>query len=477
MEERIKTQMMWTVAEKVRKYVEKFSLIEDGDVLVAGISGGADSVCLFYLLKELQRWWKFRFVAVHVNHGLRGEEAEQDEKYVEKICMENEVPFRNIYRNVGQMAREMGLSTEEAGRKARYEIFENVMREIKGTKIVLAHHQDDQAETMIHHLARGTGISGLCGLKPVSGNRIRPLLCLKRKEIEEYLKEKGITWQTDSTNLDDAYTRNKIRHHVVSYLCEEINTEAVSHMARTAEELREIEELLQLLTEEKIQQMVERHSDYGRVSEVLRKEPDILQRRVLLEEIKRIAGSSKDFTRTHAEDVKNLWNRQVGKKIMLPCGVTACRGYDAIWIQKEAVQTEQGGKDREIFLMPCEKMQEISFGGITVNYQVISNEFAQIPEKKYTKWLDYDIIKDSVVIRHRKPGDRMGVLFSGGSKKLKDYLIDRKIPQKERDNLWLLAVGQDILWIVGDRISEKYKVTNTTRQILHIQIKGGMIHE
>ena len=314
-------------------------------------------------------------------------------------------------------------------------------------------------------------------MKPVSGNRIRPLLCLKRKEIEEYLKEKGITWQTDSTNLDDAYTRNKIRHHVVSYLCEEINTEAVSHMARTAEELREIEELLQLLTEEKIQQMVERHSDYGRVSEVLRKEPDILQRRVLLEEIKRIAGSSKDFTRTHAEDVKNLWNRQVGKKIMLPCGVTACRGYDAIWIQKEAVQTEQGGKNREICLTPCEKMQEISFGGITVNYQVISNEFVQIPEKKYTKWLDYDIIKDSVVIRHRKPGDRMGVLLSGGSKKLKDYLIDRKIPQKERDNLWLLAVGQDILWIVGDRISEKYKVTNTTRQILHIQIKGGMIHE
>ena len=210
---------------------------------------------------------------------------------------------------------------------------------------------------------------------------------------------------------------------------------------------------------------------------MLRKESDILQRRVLLEEIKRIAGSSKDFTRTHAEDVKNLWNRQVGKKIMLPCGVVACRGYDAIWIQKEAVQTEQGGKDREICLTPCEKMQEISFGGITVNYQVISNEFVQIPEKKYTKWLDYDIIKDSVVIRHRKPGDCIGVLLSGGSKKLKDYLIDRKIPQQERDNLWLLAVGQDILWIIGDRISEKYKVTNTTRQILHIQIKGGMIHE
>ena len=174
---------MWTAEEKVREFVDKFVLIKDGDVLAAGISGGADSVCLFYLLIELQKWRKFRFVAVHVNHELRGEEACKDEKFVENLCMENGIPFRSVHRNVGEMASQMGLSTEEAGRKARYEVFEEVLREVNGTKIVLAHHQDDQAETMIHHLARGTGITGLCGLKPASGNRIRPLLCLKRNEI------------------------------------------------------------------------------------------------------------------------------------------------------------------------------------------------------------------------------------------------------------------------------------------------------
>lgn len=468
---------MWTAEEKVREFVDKFGLIKDGDVLAAGISGGADSVCLFYLLIELQKWRKFRFVAVHVNHELRGEEACKDEKFVENLCMENGIPFRSVHRNVGEMASQMGLSTEEAGRKARYEVFEEVLREVNGTKIVLAHHQDDQAETMIHHLARGTGITGLCGLKPASGNRIRPLLCLKRNEIEEYLKEKGIEWQTDSTNLDDTYTRNKIRHHVVSYLCKEINPETVSHMARTAEELRETEELLQVLTKERVDRMVERHSDYGIISEQLREEPGILQRRVFLEEIKRAAGSSKDFTRTHAEDVEKLWTKQVGKKIMLPCGVTACREYHGIRIEKDQKQSEKEEAEPCICLKPQEGAQEISFDGLTVSYQIIPNDFAQIPEKKYTKWLDYDIIKDNVVIRHRKPGDCIGVLHSGGSKKLKDYLIDRKIPQKERDALWLLAAGQEILWIIGDRISEKYKVTNNTRQILHIQIKGGTIHE
>ena len=469
--------MMWTVTEKVRKFVDKFGLIADGDVLVAGISGGADSVCLFYLLKELQRWWNFRFIAVHVNHGLRGEEAAEDEKFVEKICRDNGVPYKSVHRNVGEMAREMRLSTEEAGRKARYEVFQEVMREEQGTKIVLAHHQDDQAETMLHHLARGTGIAGLCGLKPVSGNRIRPLLCLKREEIEEYLRDDGRKWQTDSTNLDDTYTRNKIRHHVVRYLCDEINPETVSHMAETAEELRETEELLQMLTEAKVQQMVQRHQEYGLISEQLRQEPVILQRRVFLEEIKRIAGFSRDFTRTHVQDIENLWTRQVGKKVMLPYGVTACREYDGIRIMKASGQTKQEEMRQEICLEPGESVHEISFDGLTVRYQIISNEFTQIPEKKYTKWLDYDIIKDSVVIRHRKPGDRIGVLNSGGNKKLKDYLIDLKIPQKERDSLWLLAAGQDVLWMIGDRISEKYKVTEKTRKILHIQIKGGTIHE
>lgn len=481
--------MMWKTERKVREFVEKYHLIRDGDILVAGISGGADSVCLFHLLLKLQGTIDFRFAAVHVNHGLRGEEADRDERFVEELCLANDIPYYGVHRNIKEIAAQQGLSMEEAGRKARYEAFGQVMGQQRGTKIVLAHHRDDQAETMLHHLARGTGISGLCGLKPVSGNRIRPLLCLERNEIEEYLKTCGAVWQTDSTNQDDEYTRNKIRHHVVSYLCQEINPRTVSHMAETARELWEAEELLCCLTEEKAGQFTERHSTYGILSEKLRNEPGILQRRIILEEMKRVAQTARDFTRIHAEDVESLWEKQPGKKIMLPCGVTAYRGYDEIRIVREESRNsgtkrhrpeeERQGKERNrhIFLIPKEEKKEVIVDGYSVTYQIIPHKFVQIQEKKYTKWLDYDKIKDNVEMRHRNPGDRISILPSGGSKKLKDYLIDRKIPQGERDGLWLLADGQDILWIIGDRISEKYKVTDATRLILHIQIKGGTIHE
>lgn len=504
---------MWKTEQKVRDFVEKHHLIRAGDLLVAGISGGADSVCLFYLLRELQKNLDFRFIAVHVNHNLRGEEAVRDEKFVEKLCESEGLPCRIVRKDVERIAREQGLTLEEAGRKARYEAFEQILAQENGTKIVLAHHKDDQAETMLHHLARGTGIGGLCALKPVYGNRIRPLLCLERMEIEQYLHKSGRTWQTDSTNLDDTYTRNKIRHHIVSYLCQEINPRTVEHMAGTAGELGEVEELLAALTAELAARTVERSSDYSIISEDLRKEPGILQRRVFLEEIKWVAGSGKDFTRTHAEDIQGLWEKQVGKQIMLPRQVTARRGYGGICIVKERKARKsppdsgQAGRGEweynggeEIVLFPGNQKKEIFTGEYIFSYQLISPQsdpsgfhaagacgeadnnlisykFHVIEEKKYTKWLDYDKMKDKVVIRHRNPGDRISILPSGGSKKLKDYLIDRKIPRQERDGLWLLAAGQEVLWIIGDRIGEKYKVTDTTRQILYIQIKGGTIHE
>lgn len=445
--------------------------------MVAGISGGADSICLFYLLRELQKGLDFRFTAVHVNHNLRGEEADRDEGFVEKLCEDEGIPCRIVRRDVARMAREQNLTLEEAGRKARYEAFEQILAQEGGTKIVLAHHKDDQAETMLHHLARGTGIGGLCALKPASGNRIRPLLCLEREEIERYLQKRGKTWQTDSTNLDDAYTRNKIRHHVVSYLCREINPRTVEHMAQTAEELGEAEALLASLTDRLAGQVVERNPESSIISEKLRNEPEILQRRVFLDELKRVSGRGKDFTRTHAGDVQGLWEKQVGKEITLPYRVTAYRGYGEIRILHR--EQEHGEKPEPIqaVLLPEDREKELSIGGYTVVYRLISNNFAVIEEKKYTKWLDYDKMGNHVVIRHRSPGDRITVLPSGGSKKLKDHLIDRKIPQKERDDLWLLAAGQEILWIIGDRIGENYKVTDTTRKILYIQIKGGKIHE
>jgi tRNA(Ile)-lysidine synthase len=468
---------MCKTEQKVLKYVEKHHMIQPQDKLVAGISGGADSVCLFYMLKEMKARFGVHFIAVHVNHNLRGAEAARDEKFVRNLCERENVPYYAVHANVKETAAREGMTLEEAGRKVRYQAFEQILQKEGADKIVLAHHQDDLAETMIHHLARGTGISGLCSLKPVSGNRIRPLLCLERREIEIYLTKRGSEWKEDSTNGDDHFTRNKIRHNVIHYLSREINPGTAAHMAQTAEELDEIQELIQGIADEKREKLTSIQEGAVLILEEMRKEQKYLQRRIFLDVLADTAGSRKDFTRAHAEAVEGLWEKPTGKKISLPYRICAVRTYEGICIEKK---TDEGkGQTAPAVSECCELIipGETKVGEINIKCEIIPHNFTGIEEKKYTKWLDYDKMKRSLELRHRKSGDRISVHPSGGSKKLKDYLIDRKIPQKARDELYLLADGRDILWVIGDRISERYKVTDTTRQVLYIEIRGGNIHE
>ncbi len=479
---------MRNTIRKIAQFVTETQMIVAGDLLVAGLSGGADSNCLFYVLLELQKRIDFQFVGVHVHHNLRAEEADGDQHHVEEICAAHEVPLYVISKPVRAVAAERKMSIEEAGRAVRYEAFEQVRAAVGGTKIALAHHQDDLAETMIHHLVRGTGIAGLCSLKPVSGNRIRPLLCLTRAEIEAYLSARSLSWRTDSSNLDDAYTRNGIRHHIIPYLRDEVNAQALSHIAEIAKELQEIEELLGGLTEQFTKQFVDQRAEESLFGEDLRQQAAYIQRRLFLEEMKRLAGARRDFGRVHGEDVLALWNRQVGKKICLPYQLEAVRDYHGIRLRRQITNPSEKTadskyktktQDAELFgsALTLQVPGETDIGGLLISTTIIDGKIERIIEKMYTKWLDYDKIKNSLVIRHRKPGDLIRVHPSGGSKKLKDYLIDRKIPQEHRDKLWLLADGSEILWIIGDRISEKYKVSDTTGKIICISIKGGTIHE
>ena len=230
---------MWKTEQKVKTYVEKFHMIEPGDTIVLGISGGADSVCLLKILSKWKESWGISLKAVHVHHQLRGKEADDDEAFVRRLCEGEGIVCQVFHEDVQGIANREKKGLEEAGRLARYRCFTKVCEEVGGGKIALAHHQDDLAETMLHHLVRGTGIAGLCSLKPVSGNRIRPLLCLGKEEILAYLEEAGQSWRTDSSNLEDDYTRNRIRHHVLEELKTEVNPQAVRHMAQLSEELEE----------------------------------------------------------------------------------------------------------------------------------------------------------------------------------------------------------------------------------------------
>ena len=223
--------------QKVRKYVQDQHMIEKTDRVLAGVSGGADSICLLFVLLELQKELGFELRAVHVNHQIRGADADSDQEYVETVCKEQGIDLVVYKEDVPKYAEKHKLTEEEAGREVRRFAFLRQMELWGGTKIALAHHRNDNVETLIFHLCRGTGLAGLAGIAPADGPWIHPLLCVDRKEIESYLEKRGISYCTDETNLDIRYTRNRIRQKILPYLEQYINRESVQHMARTMEEM------------------------------------------------------------------------------------------------------------------------------------------------------------------------------------------------------------------------------------------------
>lgn len=221
--------------------MEEHRMLKAHDRVVVGVSGGADSVCLFLLLSEYAKRVPLSLAAVHVNHGIR-REAGEDARFVEELCREKGVPFFLEERNVREFALRHGYSEEDAGRRVRYDAFFRTAERLGGARIAVAHNSNDNAETMLFHLFRGSGLRGLGGIAPVRGDIIRPILCLERQEVEAYLRSVSAGWCLDLTNQGDDYRRNRIRHHILPYAEEAVTAGAVGHMGRTAELLRETEE-------------------------------------------------------------------------------------------------------------------------------------------------------------------------------------------------------------------------------------------
>ena len=455
--------------EKVWQFMQKQEMITEKDRIVAGISGGGDSMALLFLLQKLQKRCGFALCAVHVNHGIRGEEAALDEQLVESYCAGQGIPFWSFHYPVPEIARERKWSQEEAGRKMRHKAYGEVMRDWKGTKIALAHHKNDQAETVLHHLARGCGLRGIAGILPVQGRVIRPFLCIERKEIDHYLSENQIPFRTDSSNRSDRYIRNRIRNHVVDYLENHVNSAAVEHLAKTAGIAAEADAYLSAQAEKTLRRWGQSFPGGIRILSGLQGEPHILQIYVLMAAVEQLCGLRKDLSGERLEQILGLFSRETGKQIPVHAELHARRDYDGIVLEirekKEVLSRSQ------MWELPAQG--QILCGEDRWETRIFEYKFQKIPEKTYTKWFDYDRIKTTLQIRNRRPGDYLVVNARGGRKKLKDYLIDEKVPRKERENLVLLAADREILWIVGMRISEAYKITESTRRVLEVKYQGG----
>ncbi|MDR7812195.1 tRNA lysidine(34) synthetase TilS [Lacrimispora sp.] len=447
-------------------YIRRNRLFSPGDRVIVALSGGADSVCLLVVLNELKEVLGLELKAVHVHHGLRGKEADRDSDYAGKLSESMGVPFACVRVDAALYAREHGMSVEEAGRHLRYQIFEKECLDFSGTKIAVAHHRDDQAETILYNLFRGTGLKGLGGMRPVRDKIVRPLLSVGREEILAYLAEKGISYCEDSTNAQTDYVRNRIRSRILPEIREEVNRRAGENILHAGEMAAQADAYLEKQAEGILKAWGVGETDEagtitarGVDTKALLAEDDIIKNYVIRIMIRSVNESMKDITMTHVESAAALLFGSSGRQVDLPCGLIAMRIFDELWIKRKK-QEGLVDKEKTVFLPELE-------------FKIFPYKKGQeIPKNGYTKWFDYDKIKCALSVRYRKTGDYM-TLAGGGRKTVKEFMIHEKIPREEREKIPLVADGSHVLWVIGYRISEYYKITDDTRTVIQMQLDGG----
>ena len=466
------------IYERVKSFCDDNALIEKNDGIVAGISGGADSVFLFLYLLQVQKEYNLRLCFVHVNHGIRGSEADRDERFVEELCEQNGAMYKVFYKDIPKMAQEMSMTEEEAGRVYRYECFEDVRKELGYNKIAVAHHQDDQAETVLFQLLRGSGFRGLGGMRAKNADVIRPLLAVKKQEIVETLEKKGQSYCTDSTNNEDEYARNQIRNHLIPYLRENLQKETVSHIAKTASYMQDVTEFIDLQTDMVWESVIECKD--GRPKEIkaylseMKKLHVVLQREIFMRMIEYMSGRRKDITARHIDALTGLTISQTGRKINLPYDIVAAKYYDCILMSHKDRWYHSSQSFTEVYEEKISAGQEYNVTFTNNNSHTISFHTEEtgimtdiIKKNSCTKWFDYAKIKNMPELRYPKEGDYLWLRTDGSKKKLSRILIDSKIPADERKNILVLADGAHIMWIPElSRCSAYYYINDKTKKML-----------
>lgn len=319
---------------KILKTIQKYDLIENGDKLVVAVSGGPDSICMLDILnsivkdsrscqtgcqKKLELMATFQIVVAHVNHMIR-EEADEDEQYVKKYCEKNGIEFHAKSIDVQKLAHTNKIGIEEAGRLARYEFFDEVLKQTKATKIAVAHNKNDKIETILMHTLRGSGLNGLKGLEAKNGNIIRPLIECERIEIEKYCKENELNPRIDQTNFENIYNRNKIRNIVIPYIQKEFNPNIVKTMDRLSNIVALEDEYMEKQTQKVYQELIIKEDEKEIIIDLknFNLQEKVIKSRLIRYTIKRLFGNSKSIEKIHIDDIIKLCNNNIGNKYLTP---------------------------------------------------------------------------------------------------------------------------------------------------------------
>lgn len=460
------------IKKEFLNFIKEKELIDIGEGVIIGLSGGPDSVCLLKLLCGIREEFELKLAAVHINHMIRGEAADEDELYARKLCEKLQVDFYSKRIDINKYAKENKISSEAAGRKARYDYFNMIKEQLAFNKIATAHNANDQAETILMRVMRGTGLEGLGGI-PVKRDNvyIRPILFMKREEVESYCEGMDLKPRIDATNLERDYSRNKVRLDIIPYMQNNFNTDVILTINRMGALLQADNKYIQSKVEELYNKVCSSDGSSVVISAKAFEYEEAIINRLIRKAIGEFSGNKYDLEMKHIQDVLSLILLGTNKRIDLPRGLYAINIYGDIHIKNR----QEIIKDSTLKIMITKEdisYKEVSFDDYLIEFQCIQKDKSiNYDENSLIKYFNYDKISGNIVIRYRRNGDTIVPLGMRGKKKVKDIFIDMKIPKSERNSIPIIQFGEDISWIAGIKTSDKYKVDNQTKNILRILIK------
>ena len=451
-----------TIIDKFKKTVKDHRLISTGDTIIVGASGGPDSQFLIYMLKNLSEEIDFKIILAHLNH-LHRKQASEDENLVVKTADALKLDYKLRQRSMDDLARKLKISPEDAGRRLRYEFFNELAAKYPKAKIAVAHTKDDQAETVLMRIIRGTGLDGIRAMDYKNENIIRPILDIRKSELLAFLDSKGICYAIDHTNFESDYTRNKIRLEILPKI-RELNPNITDQLFRLAELARDDLSIIEQKIDDLYENFVEIKGDELYFDKnVFEKQSKPIQQRLLRRAILDLKGELKDISKENIDDFLKLIKLSNGKKII-----------------KADIIFEKSYKNYRLGLAKKEKMkdelafvgenQSINFNGIKIKTSIIKVSQYRKAKNKLVGNFDYDKLNFPLKVRYRQKGDTFIPLGLGKSKKLKDFFTDQKIDRDTRDYIPLILSDDKIVWICGQRMSDEFKVEKNTKKILNIEV-------
>lgn len=463
--------------KKVHNFIRDHNLFYPGEKVIVAVSGGADSLCLLYILNSLKSLLNINLHIAHLNHGIRGREAEKDARFVARLAGKLGIPLTSKYEDVAAYKKRMRLSLEEAAREKRYEFFAGVAGEENADCVAVAHTSNDNVETILLHILRGSGISGLRGLMPRSVmqfgqdklrlNVVRPLLEMSRTEVEEYCRESKIKPRFDSTNVSMTFARNRIRLELLPQL-KSYNPRIEDALLRLASIANDETAFLEEQVSQLWSEIAEEYEDAVAldIKMIIHLHP-IVQRQLLRWAVKYLWGTTRDIEAFHIEDMIKFISKPAGKTLCLPQGLRLHTEYNKLILSRDQA---------EICPFPPMETYSLAIPGKTeipgwLIETIVLKKEPGVFEGNFIATLDHDKTGDNLIVRGRCRGDVFQPLGMQQTKSLQEFMIDAKIPRHWRDNIPLVCNNSNLIWVVGWRIDDRFKVTDSTEKVLRLEFK------